>query len=364
MKIAAGSIALFSSRTYSETYERSESLRVWVGSRSPRSPQSLIGAGNAAARAALPSGPDTVDISQQAKAAGPTEAGGGPEEMLSEEDKLKVSLIEKLIEMMTGKKIKIKVPSLSEECQDKNSAATQDPSPGSGPAGRPQEKNLGWGMVYEFHEKYQETEATSFSAAGVINTTDGREIAFSVDLALSRSFMQEQNISIRAGDAEKIDPLVINFSGTAAELTNTKFSFDLDADGSNDQVSFVTSGNGFLALDRNNDGIINNGGELFGPETGNGFLELAAYDEDSSGWIDENDSVFDKLRIWTKDGDGNDTLFALGEKGIGALYLGNIETLFAVKNQSNETLGQVSKTGLFVKENGTVGTVQQIDLTV
>ncbi|MBU7006767.1 hypothetical protein [Phosphitispora fastidiosa] len=364
MKIANSSIAMFSSRTYSETYERSESLRVWVGSRSPRSPQSLMGARNASAQAALPSAPDTVDISAQAKAAGSVEGSGSPEDLLSEEDKLKVSLIERLIEMMTGKKIKIKVTCLSEECQDKNSAGPQNSSPGSGPAGRPQEGNQGWGMVYESHEKYQETEATSFSAAGVINTTDGREIAFSVDLAMSRSFMQEQNISIRAGDAEKIDPLVINFSGAAAELTNTKFSFDLDTDGANDQISFVRPGSGFLALDRNNDGVINNGGELFGPETGNGFLELAVYDEDGSGWIDESDSVFEKLRIWTKDGDGKDTLFALGEKGIGAVYLGNIETLFAVKNQSNETLGQVSKTGLFVKENGTVGTVQQINLTI
>lgn len=361
MKIENSSIAMFSSRTYSETYERSESLRVWVGSRSPRNPQSLMGARNASAQAALPSAPDTVDISAQAKAAGSVEGSGSPEDLLSEEDKLKVSLIERLIEMMTGKKIKIKVPCLSGECQDQNRAGPQNPAPRAeqSPAG-----TQGWGMVYESHEKYQETEATSFSAAGVINTTDGREIAFSVDLAMSRSFMQEQNISIRAGDAEKIDPLVINFSGTAAELTNTKFSFDLDTDGTDDQVSFVRPGSGFLALDRNNDGIINNGRELFGPETGNGFLELAAYDEDGSGWIDENDSVFDKLRIWTKDTAGKDTLFALGEKGIGALYLGNIETLFAVKNQSNETLGQVSRTGLFVKENSAVGTVQQVDLTV
>ncbi|WP_418792099.1 hypothetical protein [Phosphitispora sp. TUW77] len=363
MKIENSSITMFSSRTYTEKYEHSESLRVWAGnSRNPHSAQALIREENSVPMPLPDPVQDTVDISQQAKAACPKESSSNPEDLLSEEDKLKVTLIEKLIQVMTGKKIKIKIPCFLKECQDKISGSPQNPPPGSNPADS--SSGQGWGMIYESHEKYQESETTSFSAAGVINTADGREIKFSVDLTMSRSFLQEQNISIRAGDAKKIDPLVINFSGTAAELTATKFSFDLDVNGTNDQVSFVNPGSGFLALDRNNDGIINNGKELFGPETGNGFQELAAYDEDGNGWIDENDSVFDKLRIWTKDAEGNDTLFALGEKGIGALYLGNIETLFTLKNQTNETLGQVCKTGIFVKENSTVGTVQQVDLTI
>ncbi len=361
MRITDSSVAMLSSRTYTEKYERSESLRVWIGSQGSRSSESFGEAGNAASRIPMPPAEDTVEISRRARAAAPAKSGADPEELLTEEDKLKVSLIEKLIEILTGKKVKIKVPELLRECQDQDSQSL--PSGSSQVEGQ-RTGNQGWGMVYESHEKYQETESTSFSAAGIINTADGREIAFSVDLTMSRSFMQEQNISIRAGDAQKIDPLVINFSGTAAELTDTKFAFDLDTDGTADQISFVRPGSGFLAFDRNNDGLINNGRELFGPETGNGFLELSAHDEDSNGWIDENDSVFDKLRIWTRDADGNNTLFALGEKGIGAIYLGNIDTLFAVKNESNESLGQVSRTGLFIKEEGTAGTVQQVDLTV
>ncbi len=179
---------------------------------------------------------------------------------------------------------------------------------------------------------------------------------------MSREFVSQKDISIRAGDAALTDPLVINFDGSAPDLTETKYTFDLDADGSLEQISFVTRGSGFLALDLNGDGAVNNGGELFGPDTGDGFKELAGYDQDHNNWIDESDEIFHRLRIWTKDRDGNDRLFALGEKGIGAIYLGNAATPFQFKNSVNEQQGQLRTTGLFIRENGAAGTVQQIDL--
>lgn len=59
----------------------------------------------------------------------------------------------------------------------------------------------------------------SFASQGI----DGREISFSVELNMFREFATETNISIRAGSA--VDPLVINYDGTAPRLTDTKFSF-------------------------------------------------------------------------------------------------------------------------------------------
>lgn len=56
-------------------------------------------------------------------------------------------------------------------------------------------------------------------------------------------------------------------------------------------------GSGFLALDRNQNGVVDDGSELFGTQSGDGFAHLALYDQDSNGWIDANDPVFDKLRI-------------------------------------------------------------------
>ncbi|APM38507.1 hypothetical protein [Clostridium kluyveri] len=222
---------------------------------------------------------------------------------------------------------------------------------------------LGWGFQYNLNESYLEKEKTSFKSSGLIHTADGKEINFDIELNMSRSFYTETNLSLQAGD-KPIDPLVINFDGKAAELNSTKFSFDLDSDGKEDQISSLKNGSGFLSLDLNGDGVINDGRELFGPNSGNGFEDLAKYDSDHNNWIDENDDIFNKLRIWTKDEEGNDKLFALGEKGIGAIYLGNIGTEFSMKDTENKSLAEVRNSGIFVGENGTVGTVQQIDFIV
>ena len=65
-----------------------------------------------------------------------------------------------------------------------------------------------------------------------------------------------------------------------------------------------------------------------------------------------------------KDDAGNDKLVALGEKGIGAVYLGNVSTEYGLKNKVNETNGQLRSTGVFLRENGTAGTIQHVDLAL
>ena len=77
--------------------------------------------------------------------------------------------------------------------------------------------------------------------------------------------------------------------------------FDIDADGEEESISYLQGGSGYLALDKNGDGVINDGSELFGTKSGDGFADLAEYDADGNGWIDENDPIFDKLLIWAKD---------------------------------------------------------------
>jgi len=157
--------------------------------------------------------------------------------------------------------------------------------------------------------------------------------------------------------------LALNFSGVA-ELTARRFSFDIDSDGRFDQIAFVGANSGFLALDRNRDGAINDGRELFGPATGQGFAELAEYDADGNQWIDENDPIYQNLRIWSKDAEGRDQLLALGQRGVGAIYLGHISTPFSFKDSQNALLGQLQDSRIFMRENGAAGVIQQIDLSV
>lgn len=351
MKIAGSSITMSTQRRYTEEYSKEESLRIRVAKR--REEQ----APTPAQKDSLLILPKETPTTVHRKKCRPTPTAS--EDLLSPREKQKLLILEKILSALTGKKVKIKV--LSPPHTNQRHALLEIPSkepPNS------QAPSQGWGVEYDLQESYKETEKLSFSAQGVIRTDDGIEIEFNTSLTLSREFAMENRISFKAGETTVVDPLVINYNGSAAELTTTEFFFDLDNDGKPDQIPFFHPGSGVLALDKNNDGVINNGSELFGPTTGDGFSELAAYDLDQNNWLDDHDPIFANLRIWTKDEDGIDQLFALGAKGIGAIYLGNIEALFNYKDEENQLQGQNQKIGLFLKEDGAVGAIQQVNLKI
>lgn len=214
-----------------------------------------------------------------------------------------------------------------------------------------------------FGHQYYESEQTSFATEGRVVTASGKEISFNVEVSMSRTFYEETAAVVDLSVPKLTDPLVINLDTEVASVSDQKFYFDLDADGHQEQISRLNAGSGYLALDKNGDGIINDGSELFGTASGNGFADLAQYDQDGNGWIDEADEIFNKLLIWQKDENGNDVLRGLGEAGVGAIYLGNVNTEFSLNSeQDNKTNAVVRQTGMFLYENGNAGTMQQIDL--
>lgn len=340
MKIAQSAIQLYSERSFIEKHVKSESLTVWQAGDSERSNQTA----NSGQGQELDVQKGLVVMSKAVKVSFSEQAMSSRSisrvEQPQAQDKeimvdLNLRILTSMIERITGKRVRI----MSQESPTpatpgegtQEAQGTVPPETGEQDV---QEVSEG-GLIYDYFESHYESESTRFAATGKILTEDGQETDFSVALSMSREFYSEERISIRAGEALK-DPLVINFSGSAAQLSQTKFSFDIDNDGVANQISFL--------------------------EQGNGFHDLAAYDSDGNNWIDENDEIYNKLRIWTKDEQGHDSLFALGEKGIGAIYLGAADTLFSMKDTENNLQGEVRATGLFLKEDGWVGTVQQIDL--
>ena len=142
-------------------------------------------------------------------------------------------------------------------------------------------------LAYHDETYIEEKEETGFSAKGKVQTADGRTIEFDMNVQMSRSFQAYYEENIVRIEQRMVDPLVINLEGDIAGLQNQTFFFDLDADGVEEEISMLGSGSGYLALDKNGDGVINDGSELFGTKSGDGFADLAAYDADGNGWIDE-----------------------------------------------------------------------------
>ena len=228
-----------------------------------------------------------------------------------------------------------------------------------------QEQVQGFGGEAIFLEYHEETEQTTFQATGNVKTADGKSIDFKMDVTMTRSFMEYAETKIQFGAPNMIfcDPLVMNFGKHVGQMSDQKILFDLDCDGVKEKISTMTGGSGFLSLDQNGNGEIDNGTELFGTKSGDGFADLAQYDLDHNGWIDENDPVFEKLRIFFLHPDGQKELVSLKKMDVGAIALQNVRTEFAIKDRiSQNDLGRIRKTGIFLYESGQVGTIQHVDL--
>ncbi len=357
MRIASSTLQLESSHSKQQHHEISESLRMWVGDRRPDFE------GNGRANRLPEAAAERVHISDAGRAAAAQsgQASAVKESLDAAENDPILRMIRKLLALLTGKEVRVFDAS---ELQNNPSASA--PAQAGQAQGQGQAQPAGYGVEYDYHETYSEVEQTTFDASGTVNTADGREINFNLSLSMARSYYTQTDISLRLGDArQKSDPLVINFSGNAAQLTDQRFAFDLNSDGTaSEQINFVTGGSGFLAFDRNGDGVINNGSELFGTKTGDGFAELALLDADNNGWIDENDASYAQLSVWTRDSTGTDTLSSLQETNVGAISLARVSTPFEIKDESNALQGEVRASGVYLQESGGVGSIQQIDLTV
>lgn len=287
----------------------------------------------------------------------------------STEEKLKhdsrYQLVKSLFEQITGSKFEESSFELHETPASAGQPGPASASPASAGPATPAAPNgdSGGPQVRQTRTTtHTESEQTQFSARGSATTSDGRKIDFSVNLNLERSHSSQS--SQRLVNGKPVDPLVLNLEGKSVQLRDASFSFDLNGDGQEEQVHFVNSGSAFLALDKNGDGQINNGQELFGPQSGNGFQDLAAYDSDQNQVIDESDPVFNALRLYNKDASGQDQVSTLAEKGVGAIFLANANTPFSLKDGQNQTQGLLRSTGVYLREDGSAGTVQHVDLVV
>ncbi|OPH35828.1 helix-turn-helix domain-containing protein, partial [Moraxella equi] len=188
---------------------------------------------------------------------------------------------------------------------------------------------------------------------------------------LAEAFAKWAGIN-RSGFHYFYDPIVLDLDGdgieTIAHDKLKKAVFDHDGDGIAHATGWVKKDDGILVLDRNGDGVINDGREVFGDSmilsTGetakHGYEALADLDSDGNGKINADDTKFDELRVWRDlDSDGvSDVgeLFGLHELGISALNLDYQEV------DKNLTGGnKLTQLGSYEKHDGKTGVMGDVN---
>ena len=282
---------------------------------------------------------------------------------LSDEDRFKIRLLEAFLSWFTRKKFKFDFIAFKER-QGQEAQLRETKRPPAKQAGTGSQIQMpNWGFKFRHSETTHVSEKLEFKSSGKVKSTDGREIDFELNLRMERESHKHTSIEIKAGQA-LIDPIVIQTDTIPPGLSDKKIKFDLDLDGELDEMSVPRAGSGFLVFDRNENGKIDDGSELFGPQSGHGFSELRALDSDGNGWLDENDAAFSKLQIWSMDDEGQMQLTGLLEADVGAIYLSTASTEYELTDSEFEQNGQLRESGIYLKESGGVSSIHELDILV
>jgi hypothetical protein len=249
----------------------------------------------------------------------------------------KLKTIIRTLEALTGEKIDLK--NFKE-----NSQTSSIPSP----LNRPE-------IVYESTQA--QSSSLDFGIEGSLSTKDGKEINFSLSIKWSETFVETNRVMIQEGQVFE-DPLVISFDGMPP-ISNQKFDFDLTE--SVKELNYLNNA-GYIVNDKNNNNKADDGSELFGPNSGDGFSELKAYDEDNNGWIDSNDSVYKQLKLFRPEVNNNE-LVSLEEIGIGAISLSTVDLNFTSKSGIDNPIANYKEGSVAVGEDGNAYGVFSVDLS-
>lgn len=180
-------------------------------------------------------------------------------------------------------------------------------------------------------------------------------IGSTANISISEFRAQIDLIRIDIAQAFQQDPLILDLDGNGIDITSLQDGqqFDIDGDGTIDQTAWIRGNDALLALDRNKDGKINNGTELFGDQNGaaDGFAELAKFDDNQDGKIDANDVVFSALILLRANGEQA----TLMDEGITSISLSMITPI-----DQRLIGGDLVATSHFTRDDGSIATVGEV----
>lgn len=352
MQIVGGSVHLRASHQRTESHTRTERVEAWIGAR----PEAEADTGVTVSLSELAR--DALEASREAMAAADealAESGGvaGTEEEALATDDMRMMVLVILVEALTGRKLELFDPGDMELSDEQQEAMDQ--------LGElRQTLNQGWGIEVEVEETHTRHERARFQARARLRTEDGRTLDIDLSVVQERLEQSKERWGWSAGEAPK-DPLVLDFGIPGTRASWGHHEVDLDGDGTLDALPHFGRSSMYLVHDRDGNGQVTDASELFGPTTGNGFDELRALGQDGNGFVDAGDVAFSQLRLW-KPGPGGGSLVGLVDKGVGALYTGDISVPFRLLDGDNERVAQQQAMSFWVGEDGSAGTTRRVDV--
>lgn len=349
VRIQASDLAFASHNSLFQAQEKEETVNAWHGLRRPnfQADRHQLNA-HKPVYARLPAEkvlnrPDKVTLSQDALAQRTkTKSLSNPasQQASSVDDSplqtldSKTDLLKQMVEMLTGRKIDVLNVSEMDIESEQSSQVTQSESlVETTLTGRRGLK--GSSQEYQFHESVYEKQTLDIEAKGTIITADGQKFDFDLDLEMSREYSSETDIQIASSKLSHKQPLLFNYGGQASELSDFVFDFHLDLEVENKLPGL---GRGYLVLDKNHDGKLDNENSLF--SEGSPQSSISSLGDDES-------QTLDSLQILSYDFKLNFQMQSLSSIKIGALYNKVMESPFVPK----QGVKPVSEDQMMLDEN-------------
>lgn len=298
---------------------------------------------------------DQLKLSDAAKLSATQKSPVDMEKQPDAKHSLNIQIIQRMVKSITGQDLQLFSPQALQDQAEQVSVQepTQAPTTSA---------DSNTGLVYQQSSAYFESQTITFNAQGSINTKDGQSINFSVSLSMSHILYQETNLTLQAGAPDSA-PMTVNFEGMSAELTSTHFEFAFDTNGSPGQVNTVNSNdNPQVSVPKQTDTVTDESEPA--AQSSDNTESPAVENTKNSQLISMAKFVYQQLRVWQRHADGSQQLLALGEKNLGALYLGHITTPLQPKTtDSNSALPTTAEGNMNLPQTNQTDTTQQINFT-
>ena len=209
----------------------------------------------------------------------------------------------------------------------------------------------------EFMKKFKSlSDSIKHKDSNIYQVEKDTQRAISMEMKVNFTFDLQGGQARVEVEGAMADPLVIDLDGDGIETTTLKngVNFDINGDGIKEKTAFTTGGDGLLALDRNHDGKITSGTELFGDQNGaeDGFMELAKFDSNNDSIINREDPVFKDLKVMI----GNSSeLYTLDRLNINEISLMGKKKAGFYNNNN-----YIKETAAFKRSDGSQGNIGEV----